>query len=174
MTNPLEDEVKTISGKELADFLNVIPSDYKVLYPNMNREYKEKVKKVERIRRGTHYCACYDLGIDWVNCQGMLTVMDAFKIPEIKDFPARIIPITWGKYKSGDVLIDDRFEIGYLYIGKSSEDEDVVLNLGGDTDKKGEIQRGSVNRRENNMLFSTRKVFPKNTDYETISRLYLM
>ena len=165
MTKNIEDITKTISGGELAKFLNIHPADYNVLYPN---------RKGHRTRLGDKYCPCIDLGINSDMCQGVLTVMDALKIPEIKDFPVKILPVTFGKYKSGDVLVDEGFDIAYLYIGKSFNDEDVVLNLGGDTGERGNIQRGYVNNKEDNTLFCTKRLFPVNIDSRIMAQVYIM
>lgn len=156
MEKTIEDKAKTtsISGKELAKFLNINPRKYRVLYPNI----KEK-----------GYCPGMDLSIHTSECQGMYTVMNALKIKEIngfeteeiEKFPAGIRRNDLGKYKSGEVYVDDVLNVAYLYLGKSSKDEDIVLNLGGNTKHKGNIQRGHINRKKDNDIFFDKKLFPR-------------
>jgi hypothetical protein len=157
MKKNLEEKTRTISGKELAEFLGVRPWDYRVLYPHLGEK---------------DYCPCVDVGTDPRDCQKMLTVMEALdEKRKIKDFPERTTRITSGRRRSGDVLIDDVIDIAYLYIGKiinpvRKKDVDVVLNLGGVTSEWGKIQRGYMNKTiHNNKLFFSKNIFPKRNYY---------
>lgn len=137
----------SISGKGLAKLLGVNPNDYQALYPNM----KEK-----------GYCPCMDLTSHTLYCQGMLSVMDALKKDKNYQLPIPTYPTSSvRKYKSGEVWIDEAYKIAYLYIGKSKDNLDVVLNLGGETSKKGEIQTGRINEKFQEEIFFDRRVFPK-------------
>jgi hypothetical protein len=146
---------RTISGKELEDFLKIDHLDYRTLYPNRNERKRIQTNKKDR------YCPCSDLGIEGDKCQGGLTVMDALKIDKRYNIPEGIIKVTSGNYNSGDVCVDDGEEIAYLYIGKLINNEDVALNLGGNTGKMGKIQVGLINKVFGDDIFFTRKVFSR-------------
>lgn len=147
MTNDVKGESNNISGKGLAKLLGVDPRDYRILYPNL----KEK-----------GYCPGMDLVSHTEYCQGMWTVMDVLK--EDKNYqlpiPTYITDAERG-YRSGEVWTDEINDIAYLYIGKGKEDVDVVLNLGGGTGKRGEIQTGKINGKFQNDIFFDKRVFPR-------------
>ncbi len=135
------------NGKTLANVLRVHPKDYKVLYPNIKEP---------------GYCPCMDLTGRTKYCNGMITVMDALKRSKKYELPDSLRTVSAvKKFKSGEVWIDETLRIAYLYIGKQNQDKDVVLNLGGETEKKGEIQVGKVNEKYAEEIFFDKKVFPK-------------
>ena len=144
----LEEKTKTISGKDLSEFLGVKPGDYNILYPNKPRD------------GGINYCPCIDIAIGG-ECHGMVTVMDALTRNEIKEFPQGTTNVSEGKYQSGDVWIDKSCDIAYLIIGQSPAGRDVVLNLGGDTYNKGNIELGLIAKKDMSVLFLEKKVFPR-------------
>ena len=140
-----EEKTKTISGKDLCTLLGVRPGDYTSLYPN---------------RAESNYCPCIDLAIGG-ECHGMLTVMQVLTKNEIKEFPEGTAKVDDREYRSGEVWIDKSYDIAYLYIGQSPKGRDVVLNLGGDTSNKGNIEVGHIDKRLKYIFSFDKKVFPK-------------
>lgn len=136
-----------INGKNLGRILKADLKEYKKLYPNARE-------------RG--YCPCMDLTSHTQYCNGMITVMDALKKRKEYELPDSIRTVSGVReYKSGEVWLDENSRIAYLYIGKDNNDQDVVLNLGGETTKKGEIIVGKVNEKYDQDIFFDKKVFPK-------------
>jgi len=147
MKKILKKEPNQISGKTLSKILGVNPREYKVLYPNIHEK---------------GYCPGMDLMGHTQDCQGMMTAMDALKRNKSYQLPIPTMTISTPRaYKSGEIWIDEMYKIAYLYIGKSKNDMDVVLNLGGETSKRGEIQTGKINKKFDNEIFFDRRVFPK-------------
>ena len=80
----------------------------------------------------------------------------------IENFPEGIKSVKKGKYKSGEVWMDNFYEVIYLYIGKTPEGRDVVMDLGGDSPYAGRIEQGVINGRrdKDGRIFFDRRLFP--------------
>jgi hypothetical protein len=145
----VEERTKTITGKGLSFLLGVKPRDYVNLYPR---------------KRTSGYCACNDLEMGEENkkiCHGMDTVMKILTSSEIKDFPEGTVKVSNGPYKSGEVYINEEYNIAYLYVGRDSLGRDVAINLGGETFNKGGVEIGHINSNKAGRISFDRKVFPK-------------
>ena len=133
-----------ISGKTLANFLDIAPEKYAGLYPNHGKK---------------DYCPCQDLNID--ECGGMITVMDALSLEIITGFPVGIRKISRGKYVSGEVWMDKHFNNIFLYIGKLPNGKDVVMKLGGMSGGEGSIEIGKINKGDARNILFDEKLFPE-------------
>ncbi len=137
----LEEKTNNVSGKELEEMIGINPEDYVGLYSGLGEK---------------NYCPCKDIKIEG-RCKGMITVMEAFKQEEIEGVPLKIKAVREGKYRTGDIYVDNMFDLVYLYLGKSPRGRDVALNLGGG------IEIGNINKnRTRGKLRFDRKVFPRN------------
>lgn len=57
-------------------------------------------------------------------------------------------------YRSGDIWMDTTYDIIYLYVGKHPDGKnDVVINLGGDTNAAGMAQIGIINSGGDGRIF---------------------
>lgn len=54
--------------------------------------------------------------------------------------PSRI-----NRYQPGDIMMSHLYETYYMFIGKTSENKDLVLELGGDTSYAGYLRVGKIN-----------------------------
>jgi len=153
-----EERTYRIPGQDLQEFLSAKSADYAILYPHLGEE---------------GYCPGMDLLIKHEKhehglCKKMFTVMDVLEKMETLNFPKNIMRINaLGRYKTGEVWVDDMFNIAYLYLGKLHEgkyvwkEKDVVLNLGGETSDYGEILIGHIGNAKEKKIFFNRRVFPK-------------
>ncbi|MGY4884780.1 MAG: hypothetical protein ACP5NZ_04350 [Nanobdellota archaeon] len=139
-------ERKELTFTEVRNFLNLTPRDYRIIYPGLEKE---------------NYCPGEDLLLEHGNCQKMVTAMNPLR-KGIRGFPKHIMRVNGlGRYKTGEVWVDDRFNIAYLYLGKLPDGRDVVYNLGGETSKWKTVQAGYINKTKKNEIFFDRRVFPK-------------
>ena len=78
----------------------------------------------------------------------------------VKGFPEGVQRVTGGRYKSGEIWLDFHHEIVYLYIGKTSEENDLVLQLGGYYSYEGILDQGIVNSGDAGKIFFDKRLFP--------------
>jgi hypothetical protein len=78
----------------------------------------------------------------------------------VTNFPEGVKRVARGKYKSGEVWMDTGYEVIYLYIGRTLKGKDVVMELGGDTPYAGTLEQGLINSGGKCRIFFDQKLFP--------------